>query len=376
MARVPARNEDEALPEADRLDAFPHPRETRTLVGHEAAERELAEAFASDRMHHAWLFAGPEGIGKATLAYRLARYVLAGPGERDAARSLESAADAASARHVRALSHPALLVLRRPYDVRSKRLAASIPVDEVRRLKSFLGLTAAAGGWRVVIVDAADELNVNAANALLKSLEEPPTRALFLLIASEPSRLLPTVRSRCRRLSLAPLSGAALRQAAAAALSQAEMDMPHPDRWPLLERLAEGSVRRALLLAGSGGLELYERIEAVLAALPNVDWPAAHALADQLSMPAHEQRFEAFYNLLLDVIGRLVRARALGHAGPEPRLAGRLIPERLIPEARLPAWAALWEDIGRERADAALLNLDKRALVVGTFAKLASVARH
>ena len=376
MARIPAQNEDEALPEADRLDAFPHPRETRTLVGHEVAERELAEAFASQRMHHAWLFAGPEGIGKATLAYRLARYVLAGPGERDASgRTLESAADAASARRIRALSHPALLVVRRPYDVRSKRLSGSIPVDEVRRLKSFLGLTAAAGTWRVVIVDAADELNVNAANALLKSLGEPPTRALFLLVASEPSRLLPTVRSRCRRLSLAPLSGAPLRQAAAAALAQAEMDMPSADHWPLLERLAEGSVRRALLLAGSGGLELYERIEAILAALPNVDWPAVHALADQLSMPAHEQRFEAFYNLLLDVIGRLVRARAAGRTGPEPGLAGRLIPERLIPEARLPAWAALWEDIGRERAERALLNLDKRAFLVGTFAKLASIAR-
>jgi DNA polymerase III subunit delta' len=255
--------------------------------------------------------------------------------------------------------------------VRSKRHAASIPVDEVRRLKAFLGLTAGDGAWRVVIVDAADELNVNAANALLKSLEEPPTRALFLLVASEPSRLLPTVRSRCRRLLLAPLSGTALRQASEAALAAAEMDMPGPDRWPLLERLAEGSVRRALLLAGSGGLELYERIKAVLTALPRIDWPAAHALADQLSQSANEQRFEAFYDLLLELLWRLVHARALEPAGaPEDALA-----RRLIPAARLPAWAALWEDIGRERADAALLNLDKRALVLGTFAKLERLAQ-
>jgi len=372
MARAPAQHEDEALPEADRLDGFPHPRETRKLLGHAQTERELTQAVASGRMHHAWLLAGPEGIGKATLAYSLARHVLAPRAERDASGStLKIAPDSATARQIRALAHPGLLVLRRPYDMRSKRHAASIPVDEVRRLKAFLGLTAGEGAWRVVIVDAADELNVNAANALLKSLEEPPARALFLLVASEPSRLLPTVRSRCRRLNLAPLTGTALRQASEAALAAAEMDTPGLDRWPLLERLAEGSVRRALLLAGSGGLELYERIEALLSALPLVDWPAAHALADQLSMSANEQRFEAFYDLLLEMLRRIVHARALESAGaPEAGLA-----ERLIPPTRLPVWAAVWEDIGRERAEAALLNLDKRSLLLGTFAKLQRVAQ-
>jgi len=372
MARAPALQEDESLPEADRLDGFLHPRETPTLIGHEATELELAQSFAGGRMHHAWLIAGPEGVGKATLAYRLARHVLAAPNERDAAvQSLEIAPNSVAARQIRALSHPGLLVLRRPYDVRAKRMAASIPVDEVRRLKTFLGLTAAQGAWRVVIVDAADELNINAANALLKSLEEPPIRALFLLIASEPSRLLPTIRSRCRRLDLAPLSGEALRKATEAALSAVENDMPDAQRWPLLERLAEGSVRRALQLAGSGGLELYERIESLLAALPQVDWAAVHALADQLSMAANEQRFEAFYNLLLDLLARLVRARATGH-GAAPELA---LAERLIPEARMPAWAAVWEGILSDRADTALLNLDKKALVLGTFAKLETLAR-
>jgi DNA polymerase-3 subunit delta' len=373
MARAPAQHEEETLPEADRLNGFPHPRETRKLLGHAETERELAQAFASGRMHHAWLIAGPEGIGKATLAYCLARYILAPRVARDASAStLAIAPDSATARQIRALAHPGLLVLRRPYDVRSKRHAASIPVDEVRRLKAFLGLTAGEDTWRVVIVDAADDLNVNAANALLKSLEEPPIRALFLLIASAPSRLLPTVRSRCRRLHLAPLTGMALRQASEAALAAAEMALPDPDRWPLLERLAEGSVRRALLLVGSGGLELNERIAAVLAALPRVDWPAAHALADQLSQSANEQRFEAFYDLLLEMLWRVVHARALASAAaPEGALA-----QRLIPAARLPAWAALWEDIGRERAEAALLNLDKRALVLGTFAKLERIAQH
>jgi DNA polymerase-3 subunit delta' len=372
MARAPAQLDGEELPEADRLEGFPHPRETRTLSGHDAAEHILAQAFAAGRMHHAWLVAGNAGIGKATLAYRLARHVLAKSEERDpTGQRLEVAEETSAARQIRARSHPGLLVLRRPYDPRSKRFAASIPVDEVRRLRSFLGLTAGEGSWRVVIVDAADELNVSAANALLKSLEEPPARAVFLLVASEPNRLLPTIRSRTRRLDLQPLAPEPLRQATEAALAAARMEAPSPQQWRLLERLAEGSVRRALQLAGSGGLDLYERIGGFLARLPSVDWSAVHTLSDQLALPTQEQRFEAFFDLLLDLLARLVRARAGGGSdAPESALAGKL-----IAEDRVPAWAAAWEEIVRERADAELLNLDKKALVLATFARLEALAR-
>jgi DNA polymerase III subunit delta' len=372
MARAPAVQDAEVLPEADRLEGFPHPRETSVLLGHEAAERELAQSFASGRMHHAWLIAGREGIGKATLAYRLARHVLARPEARDPeGLSLEIGEKTAAARQVRALSHPGLLVLRRPYDVRAKRFAASILIDEVRRLRSFLGLTGGEGAWRVVVVDSADELNLNAANALLKSLEEPPRRALFLLISSEPSKLLPTIRSRCRRLDLEPLAGEHLRAAAEAALAAAGMEPPEASQWPLLEHLAEGSVRRALQLAGSGGLELYGRIEAIFTGLPNVDWPAAHALSDQLGTTAQEQRFEAFYSLFLDLLARLVRARATDRSeAPELALA-----QRLIPDARLPQWAELWQTALRERDEAVLLNLDRKALILGTLARLEALAR-
>lgn len=371
MARAPAAQESEALPEADCLEGFPHPRETSALFGHGKLEQELAETFAGGRMHHAWLLAGPEGIGKATLAYRLARHVLARPAERGAG-NLGVDSSTAAARQVLALSHPGLLLLRRPYDVRAKRFAASILIDEVRRLRSFLGLTSAQGTWRIVIVDSADDLNVNAANALLKSLEEPPADALFLLISSEPSRLLPTIRSRCRRLDLEPLAGADLRAATEAALAAAGMDTAPGEQWPLLERLAEGSVRRALQLAGSGGLELYGRIEAIFASLPKLDWNAAHALSDQLAQAAQEQRFEAFYNLFLDMLARLVRARATGRSTQATELA---LAQRLIPEARLPAWAALWETVLRERNEAVLLNLDRKALIMGTLAKLEALAR-
>ena len=372
MARAPAQLDSEEMPEADRLEGFPHPRETGTLLGHSAAETELAQSFARGRMHHAWLITGRQGVGKATLAYRLARHALARPGERDpAGQSLAIDERATVARQIRARSHPGLLVLRRPYDARSKRFAASIPVDEVRQLRGFLGLTAGEGAWRVVIVDTADELNPNAANALLKSLEEPPALALFLLVAAEPSRLLPTIRSRCRRLELAPLATGDLRQASEAAFAAVGMDPPSPQQWPLLERLAEGSVRRALQLASSGGLDLHERIEKHFASLPGLDWPAVHALADQLALAANEQRFEAFFDLLLEQLARLICARATARREAPEYLAA----ERLILEPKLPAWAALWESIVAERADADLLNLDRKALITGTFAKLEALAR-
>ena len=231
----------------------------------------------------------------------------------------------------------------------------------MRRLKSFLGLTAGEGAWRVVIVDAADDLNINAANALLKSLEEPPPRALFLLVSSEPSRLLPTIRSRSRRLDLSPLAPEPLKRAVSAALAAADQEMPSDKDWARLERLAKGSVRRALQLAASGGLELHERIEAMLKGLPKVDWPAAHALSDQLAVNANEQRFEAFYDLLLDTLARLASVRAKGQGGAEERA----LAERLIPEHRLPAWAALWEQLLRDKNEAQELNLDKKALILG-----------
>jgi len=281
------------------------------------------------------------------------------------------APDRTAARQVGALSHPGLLVLRRPYDMRAKRFASSIPVDEVRRLKSFLGHTAGEGAWRVVIVDAADDLNINAANGLLKALEEPPTRALFLLVSSEPSRLLATIRSRSRRLDLAPLAPAPLERAASAALAAAELEMPPDTDWTRLERLAKGSVRRALQLSASGGIELYQRIEALLAALPKVDWAAAHALSDQLALAANEQRFEAVYDLLLDGLARLAAVRATGQGEADERE----LAERLIPGHRLAAWAAAWEQILRDKNEALELNLDRKALMLGAIARLEAVAK-
>jgi DNA polymerase-3 subunit delta' len=187
-----------------------------------------------------------------------------------------------------------------------------------------------------------------------------------VLVAAEPSGLLPTIRSRCRRLDLQSLAAQPLRQATEAALAATDVQPPSADEWDQLERLAAGSVRRALQMAATGGLELHQRVAGIFTQLPTVDWPAAHALADSLAAGAQEQRFEAFFELFLDTLAHLARTRATSQGtSTEVSLAVRLIPEN-----RLPQWAALWDTILRDKADTDELNLDRKALIMRTLARL------
>lgn len=383
MAKRPAAKDFEELPEADRLDVFPHPRRTDKLFGHEAAEAKAREAFASERVHHAWLIGGPKGIGKATFAYRVAAWALASTDERQTAASrLAIAPDSRTMGQIRALSHPGLLVIRRPYDTKAKRFTASIPVDEVRRLRSFLSHKSEAGDWRVIIVDSADEMNVNAANALLKSLEEPPPNALFLLLSSEPGRLLPTIRSRCHRLDLAPLASDPLRRAALQALAAADDEeggTGEDTGLAQLEPFAGGSVGALLMLQAGGGDKLYEQARGLLLNLPKVDWPKVHALGDELASVAATQRFETFFQLLFDCLHRAIRAgTGLDSAAPDRQLSRRLFAlgeGASAPAARLASWAELWETMQREKAETLGLNLDRKALILDCVARMETLAR-
>lgn len=372
MARAPVVREIEFAPEADRLEGFPHPRETAELFGHEAAEKELCRSLHAGQVHHGWLMTGPPGIGKASLAYRFAKCLLAAPQERRVdGGSLTVPDDSQASRQVRVLSHPGLLVLRRPYDHKAKRFMASIPVDEVRRLRSFLAHRASEGSWRVVIVDAADDLNVNAANALLKSLEEPPQRMVFLLVSSEPGRLLNTIRSRCRRLDLGALETPALMAAAKQAFAASEVDPPADDVAKNLARLAQGSVRRFIGLHSAGGIELHEKIGEILGQLPQVKWGGIHDLAESLGAAAASERYTLYHELLFDELAQIIKAAATG-AGDGPRQA---LAERLIAPERLASWAALWETLVREEAETRALNLDRKAFILGTLQRIEAAAR-
>ena len=376
MARAPALADTENAPEADRLDGFPHPRHTRQLFGHEQAEKILAEGLVSGRMHHGWLITGTQGIGKATLAYKFARAALSRPDDRARlGASLDTPPDKPASRQVAALSHPGLLVLRRGYDQKAKRFPAAISVDEVRRLRSFLSLSAEEGGWRVVIVDSADEMNLNAANALLKSLEEPPAQTIFLILSCEPGRLLATIRSRCRKLSLDALSGQTMRMAVRQAYEAEQKSPPGDADLAALAPLAGGSVRRTLLLAGSGGLQLQGRIEKIFGGLPVLDMQAAHQLADELQPAAAEQKFELFFELLFGYLGRLTRLAATGAATADSDAATLIIARRVIGDARVASFAQLWETLARDKAEALALNLDRKALILDVLTRIEAAAR-
>jgi DNA polymerase-3 subunit delta' len=340
--------------EGDDEAALPHPRETLQWFGHDDAERALIEAYRGGRMPHAWLIGGPPGIGKATLAYRMARFVLAYPDssapEVQSAGSLALPDDHRVARLVAAQGHPDLLVLeRRPGE--SGALRTVIAVEDVRRLVPFLGSTAGEAGWRVVVVDSADELNAAGANALLKLLEEPPRRCLFLIVSHAPGRLIATIRSRCRRLMLRPLPPADIARAAGVALGRDPSDAAVQKA----AAAADGSVAQAIALLGGPLLAVRERVIELLARLPATDPRALHALGESL-----ERADRLVLATFVDVVRDWLSARL---AGELPRV-GRLM--------RL---AQAWDDVNRTARDVEMYNLERKPMVFKVFGWLAEAAR-
>jgi DNA polymerase-3 subunit delta' len=370
MSRAAAKKREDPVEEPDRLEGFSSPREVDRLFGHEAALTEFGEALHGGRLHHAWLMVGPEGVGKATLAYRFAREVLA-RGEEGAPHAPIDP-DHPVFRKVAGLGHPNLLLIRRSWNDKTKRYSQYIGVDEVRRLRNFLGHSAGETRWRVVVVDRADDLNQNAANALLKALEEPPPRTLFLLVATAEGRIPVTIRSRCRTLRVTSLPSDELERAVRAALERDEHQVDAETLSVALE-LSQGSVRRALELATGEGIALHRDILMAFARLPELDGPAAHKLAERLGgFGSDGERLELFLSLLLGLMERLIRQAATGEGaiGEEKELAARL-----LSPATLPHWVEAWEAIGRAKADAASLNLDRSLLVLETLYRLQQAAQ-
>jgi len=333
---------DRLAPEQwDTLPDIAEPREARALFGHDAAGALVARRYRAGTLHHALLLSGARGIGKATFAFRLAGHVLAWP---DAALAPETLTppppDSPLWRQIAGAGHPGLLHLARPADDKRKGFRTAITVDEVRRVSRFVGTTQHDGGWRVVIVDAADDLNTNAANALLKSLEEPPPRTLFVLVAHAPGRLLATIRSRCQPLRLMPLAAPDLARALAACGAAIA-----PDELPGLAALSGGSVREALLLAMNGGLELAGVIDAILAR-PGFDAGEAMRLADAVGGRDDLVQFDLVNRLLLDRVAATARGRASAAA------------------------ARLWQEARATIDTAATYNLDRRQHVAGLLRRL------
>ncbi len=368
-----------ATDEAQR--SWPEPRANPRLLAQEAAETALLAAYRSGRLPHAWLLTGPRGVGKATLAYRFARFLLAeqggdaevGPGlfgeTPPPPTSLAIDAEAPIFRRVAAGGHPDLVTLVRTPNPQTKKLRGDIVVDDVRAATGFLRHTSSEGGWRICIVDAADEMNINAANALLKVLEEPPQQALLLLLAHAPGRLLPTIRSRCRPLALTPLPETTVVDL----LADFAPELSAEDALALT-RLSEGSIGRALDLAGEGGLELYREMLELLQGLPRLDVARLHGLGERLARDQSGTLFRTLGALLSGWIGRLVLARAEGTAPLEVVPGEARLLAELGAGRSLASWLDLWENLRRRFAQAEAASLDRKQALIAAFLEIETLA--
>lgn len=361
---------DEGIPEPDRIAGAPHPRETPQVFGQAKAEADFLDAFGAGRLHSGWLITGPRGVGKATLAWKIATFLLADP---DAGLlgdpTLAVDPDQPDARLVQAGAHPRLSLIRRPWDEKTKKLKSEITVDAVRSLKSFFHMSAADGGRRVVIVDAADELNRNAANAILKELEEPPANCTILLIAHQPSRLLPTIRSRCRELRCARLGAEDLQRA----LEQAGHASGQSES---LAALAGGSAGDAIRLLNHDGLALYAELIKIFDKLPQIDRPATLRLADACVGRAGDVRFGMTLDLIDLFLSRAARAGLMGEptaqgAPGEARLLARISPD----DRAARRWAQLQQDLTERSRHGRAVNLDPAALILDMIFKIEETAQ-
>jgi len=331
------------------------PRETTALFGHKEAERALLEAYKGGRIPHAWLIGGPPGIGKATLAFRLARFVLAHSdplaAEVQRATSLAVGPDHPVARRIAAQAQGDLLVLERGVNEQTGKLYTVIRVDDVRRTTSFFGSTAGEGGWRIAIVDAVDDLQREGANALLKVLEEPPQRSLLLLISHAPGRELPTIRSRCRRLLLRPLGTEDVIHALAEATGRHASE---PEASQAAEA-SEGSVGRALTLLDATSQALRQKVLSLIAQLPNPDPRALHTLGETIS-GNDPKTLEAFMDLVNGWLSTRLTESSQG-------------------TAQMARVAETWEKVNQAAREAEVYNLERKPLVFTIFVALAEAVR-
>jgi DNA polymerase III subunit delta' len=353
----------ETGPESDRFDDTQHPRETYNFFGHAETERQFILSYLSGQLPQAYIICGPPGVGKATLAWRIARFLLAnldpaaaaGEGRAD----LFVAPDHPVSRQLAVMAHPDLVLLRREWNEKGKRFFTDIRVEDVRRAIHMFQQAAGRGGYRICILDCAEDLNPSSANALLKLIEEPPPRSLFLIVAHRPGRMLATLRSRCWKVLLNPLAAADIGQLVVAlgppwsAAGEAKLAAA-------IAR-AHGSIHNILRLLDDRGIELDTYLGRMLDDLPRIDWSKVHALADRVTARHNGNDYETMLAAIDAWLDSRVRHGARTF---QVDCARRLAP-----------YALVWEKLAEAARETEVFNLDKRPFVLSLFADLAAAAR-
>lgn len=355
------------------------------LLGHDQAKESFMSAWSENRLPHAWLISGPQGIGKATFCYACARALLAETSPQDNLGLSLGLDDGSSTQALKSFSvssahpifgkvasgsHPDLMVVSPGVNPRTGKQRQEILVDDIRALSGFLSLTAGESLWRVAIIDSADSLNRNAANALLKLLEEPPKQTVLMLVSHSPGRLLPTIRSRCRKLPLGRLSS----ENVSSVLEEQGLVLD-ADRLEHVVALADGRPGYGIAIVENEGYETHAALLALMANLPRLDISALHNIGDKLARAGAETKYVMGMTLFRDFIGRAVRARAknivFDTLGPAEQKASTIIHG----SGSLEQWVSLWENTGAEVERSLRLNLDKKQVLIDTFTACETLAK-
>jgi len=369
---------------SDQIEGYPHPKVAKTIFGHETQEKEFIDCYKSGKLHHGWLITGARGIGKATLAWRLAKFILTQPIKSFNANSLfseaslnhqteldENSKDSIETR-ILAESEPRLSITRRSFDEKRKKFRSNIRVDEIRRLNSFFSLSVSDGGSRVAIIDCVDDLNLNAANALLKTLEEPPRDTIFFLISNNPESLLPTIRSRCREMRLANLSENNL----LSALKQINLTLPEKDK-EIYSLLAAGSVGNSIRLLKHDGANLYRSILLFLNELPNLNGFELEKFVSAFEGSKNRDRLELLTELLNIAIARISKSGVVGINVTNQALTHENeIFQKLCPDPTFAKkWAELAQAQSKNLSHGLSVNLDPGSLILDTFFRIEDCAK-
>lgn len=360
------------------------PRLNMECFGHDDIERQLLELFNAGRMPHGLVFAGPKGIGKATFAYRLARFLLkhgkadvvdAGPslfGDPLPAtpvvhETMNVDAEEQAVRLIASGGHPDLLTIERAIDEKTGARKEGVSVDDARKVTPFLRMTASMGGWRVVILDDADTMNRSSQNAILKILEEPPSNTVLILIAHRPGALIPTIRSRTRFIEFNTLDDALM----ARLLTRVKPDI-RSDECDVLCAIAQGSIGQALNLMDEEGLKAMDRLVAVLQNWPNLDWKDIHHVADYFGQKGQENAQQSFQDILLWIVSTMVKARARGVKGEGglPRALSAPVFGQILRHYNVEQWVGIYDALLNHFATVKYGTLDRRYAAFGAFSIL------
>jgi DNA polymerase-3 subunit delta' len=363
VARTMAPKTLETVPESDRFGDTPHPRESYNCFGHAETERHFILSYMAGHLPQAFIVGGPPGVGKATLAWRLARFLLANPDPAAAAGEARTdlfvAPDHPVSRQIAAMAHPDLVLLRREWNPETKKHYTQIQVDDVRRAIHMFQQAAGRGGYRICVLDCAEDLNPHSANALLKLVEEPPPRSLFLIVAHRPGQMLATLRSRCQKIFLKPLAATDIAHIVAAlgppwsAAGEAKVEAA-------IAR-AHGSIHYVLRLLDDRGIEFDTNLGRMLDDLPRIDWSKVHALADRVTARNNGNDYETMLAAIDTWLDARVRRGA--RTSPGDRARG------------LAPYSLVWEKLSEAARETETFNLDKRPFVLSLFADLAAAAR-